>query len=294
MDNDETQVLSMGDELPDGSAVVETIPHAATAPPGAGLPGWPNDFPDVPADFVTRRDQLSLREKKEKKKGKTKAKAKKGKGKSAKCKASPSPERKGRGKLQKLRRMASSRSSLASSATTLTWEASACDKQLVKSGTNAKPKPKAKGKAKAKAKATVKPKATGSKPSKPSPAPAPGKRGACGSSKVVADEPPAPAKRVRGKPIDYERPITSKADLKSSLQSIFNNCAGGHHLEPEGMYGDAPCRMCPYKHKGHFGVKVQKREGDGPLKWFQPYYLSAATPCEHACALQFLAKQIAT
>ena len=277
MDNDETQVAPIMDE----PHTVSARDNATAARPGAGHGmSFEEDFPDIPASFVTRREQLGLREKREKKKGKGKKKNKKNaKGKGVNKKVEGPCSSQSNGKLRKLRRMRSSRSNVSSSPPASASKTK--DAKIVKSAMNAKPK--AKGKANAKAKA-------GS--GKPSRAPAACKKAGDEPSKASTEE--APKKRVRAMEIEFKPAIRSKAQLKGELHGIFKACAAGTHAAPVGIYGAAPVRLCPYKHKGHFGVKIQKREGDGPIKWCQPYYISPTTPCQHACALQVLGVQIVT
>ena len=92
--------------------------------------------------------------------------------------------------------------------------------------------------------------------------------------------------------VDYEAPICSLDKIGQSLRQVLQDCEKGKHLDMIQFVTKAPVRLCPYKHKGHMGVKTHVKQPDGTLKLTQPHYLSMKSPCY--CGLIFLGKQLAT
>ena len=104
------------------------------------------------------------------------------------------------------------------------------------------------------------------------------------------------AKRSKAKDkevLEYEPPVRDMRAIEERLGQVFQECsAKGPHEPSIGRLPTAsPVRFCPYKAKGHMGVKTWTIKPDGTGKFTQPHYLSMQPPCW--CGLAFLAKQIA-
>ena len=318
LDTDETQVMVMCNPDQAANHVAEGDPSLEAAAPTL--------FPEVAATYVTRREQLELRAKKAAEES-TDSKPKKGsKGKKAtKGRKVATNKRKGarkacskRGKLGKMRCIASkmrnhddddggfvegpepSSGSKCSpppprKRKAVSVDAGARPVAVAAANPPAKGKGKGRGKGKGKrqASATSEPPAPKAKPSPKTKAapkakaePSKRKRPSAEEKSFTFPSDPNPG----GVYFELKKPVDNVDAASEEIISILTQCVErGHSPNVVQQFPlEAPVRLCPYWNKSHCGLKVRGREG-GVLKWSQPHYFSAKSPCicsKVYCAVQ--------